>query len=427
MANDEHLAILNTGKKAWNDWRKWRPEAQPDLSRAAFSNANMRGLNLQNADLSYADFSGADFHGTFRENESFQGIGWATDLRHSNLRGAILVSANLRGARLRGAILVRANLTNANLQKVVLRETDLTDANLNGANIEGVYLRDTVGLTQSQIEFSVGNQKTKLPSHITMPKSWFTTEIPLPESTDRSGLPAAHVRLAWKSGKIRIRPRDRTDESVSPAYRDQLLETQENLSGDLTNAIQNSNADQNISRILKGYNRETTRSAEDVNIILLQSYVHTLLNYIKQNSDALGDMILSELNTLTHNHNILGRCYPELQDFLDASVAGDVAPDAGIRAELLKLPEILAEPPGPEVIEERLAELAFAEAEEPEVISTHEPDGEHQNKSKWYGLAALASRIYELLKIAPLIETGLKAIETLMNRLKPILDWLQSL
>ena len=84
---------------------------------------------------------------------------------------------------------------------------------------------------------------------------------------------------------------------------------------------------------------------------------------------------------------------------MDASTTSAVAPDEGVRAELLKLPDILAESPGPEIIEERLAEMASAEAEEPEVFSTYGPDGEHPNKSKWYGLAALASRIYELLNV----------------------------
>lgn len=427
MANKEHLSILNSGKKAWNKWRDWHPEIEPDFSRAAFSNANLRGLNLQNADLRYANLSGADCHGTFRDSESFQGIGWATDLRYSNLHGATLVSANLLGARLRGANLTRANLANANLQKVVLREADLEGANLSGANIKGVYLRGTNGLTQSQVESAIGDQTTKLPRHLTMPKNWLAAEPSPPKLTDRPGLPGTHANLAWKSGKIRITPRDRTNEPVSPRYRDQLLETQENLSEDLTNAIQHSNADQNITRVLRGYSRETKRGSEDINIILLQSYIRILQNLLTKNSDALGDINLSELNTFFHNHNILGKCYPELKEFLDASATSAVAPDERARAELLKLPDILAEPPGPEVIEERLAEMAAAEAEEPDVILTHEPDVEHPNKSKWYGLAVLAARIYQLLKIAPLIETGLKAIETLVNRLKPIWEWLQSL
>lgn len=41
MANPEHLAILKQGVEVWNQWRKDRPEIEPDLK-----GANLKNLNL---------------------------------------------------------------------------------------------------------------------------------------------------------------------------------------------------------------------------------------------------------------------------------------------------------------------------------------------------------------------------------------------
>ena len=81
MANQEHLAKLREGARAWNQWQEENPTVKADLS-------------------------GAD------------------------LGGANLTRANLTGADLGGANLTRANLGGANLTRADLTEADLSEAYL---------------------------------------------------------------------------------------------------------------------------------------------------------------------------------------------------------------------------------------------------------------------------------------------------------
>ena len=37
MANEEHVAILKRGVKAWNRWREQNREVEPDLREAPFA------------------------------------------------------------------------------------------------------------------------------------------------------------------------------------------------------------------------------------------------------------------------------------------------------------------------------------------------------------------------------------------------------
>jgi uncharacterized protein YjbI with pentapeptide repeats len=64
VANPEHLAKLNEGVEAWNQWREENPDLAPDLSGANLSEADLPwahliGANLREANLSRADFRGA--------------------------------------------------------------------------------------------------------------------------------------------------------------------------------------------------------------------------------------------------------------------------------------------------------------------------------------------------------------------------------
>jgi Pentapeptide repeats (8 copies) len=70
MANDEHVAILKKGVRAWNEWRDenpnvvtWRSEGDPpnvpyypgpvlDLTKAHLARANLAGANLFMTNLS---------------------------------------------------------------------------------------------------------------------------------------------------------------------------------------------------------------------------------------------------------------------------------------------------------------------------------------------------------------------------------------
>jgi hypothetical protein len=53
MANDEHVAMLRQGVKAWNAWRDENP-FRPDLIRASLIEANLQRANLSGANLSGA-------------------------------------------------------------------------------------------------------------------------------------------------------------------------------------------------------------------------------------------------------------------------------------------------------------------------------------------------------------------------------------
>ena len=53
MANPEHLAKLNTGVEAWNQWRLSNPSIKPDLPKA-----DLTGADLSHADLLWADREG---------------------------------------------------------------------------------------------------------------------------------------------------------------------------------------------------------------------------------------------------------------------------------------------------------------------------------------------------------------------------------
>ncbi len=66
-----------------------------------------------------------------------------TDLRHARLGGAFFTGALLRGADLRGAY-VRV-------------------AHFDRADLAGADLRETVGLTQAQIDVAICDADTKLP------------------------------------------------------------------------------------------------------------------------------------------------------------------------------------------------------------------------------------------------------------------------
>jgi len=97
-------------------------------SRSNLAKADLSGAKLQHADLSYSNLSAAD------------------------LSGADLSYANLLGADLNGA--------------------DLSKADLHNASIVNTDLRDTTGLTPAQIDLSIGNETTRLPSDLQVPESW---------------------------------------------------------------------------------------------------------------------------------------------------------------------------------------------------------------------------------------------------------------
>ena len=63
MAQDDHVAILDRGIKAWNKWRDNNPNLLPDIREADISEADLRGIDFTGANLSRTNMSGADLFG----------------------------------------------------------------------------------------------------------------------------------------------------------------------------------------------------------------------------------------------------------------------------------------------------------------------------------------------------------------------------
>src|SRR5258708_5562292 len=136
MANQEHLARLQQGVEAWNQWRADHPEIEPDLTDVHWHEIefDLTGVNLSGADLRRSDF--------WLEMEG-------ANLQHVNLSGeeldyAYLVRTNFRGANLSrvcfdSAFFVEVDLQGANLQGAILVQAGLTGANLSGADLREVY------------------------------------------------------------------------------------------------------------------------------------------------------------------------------------------------------------------------------------------------------------------------------------------------
>jgi uncharacterized protein YjbI with pentapeptide repeats len=160
MANDEHVALLKQGVRAWNAWRRENPSIRPDLSEANLAEAGLSGANLNGADLSVADLSGAalgdaDLSGAnlYRAN-LHRADRYRADLSRACLAGACLgradlhkarlIGADLVGADLRAANLVEADFTEAHLSEADLREANLVEAILSRAHLTGARLNRAI-------------------------------------------------------------------------------------------------------------------------------------------------------------------------------------------------------------------------------------------------------------------------------------------
>lgn len=113
----DHLAKLNDGVLAWNQWRRDNPAIRPTLANTEL--ADFKSSNLQGCDFSY------------------------TNLCQARLPGIDLIGASFHQAILAGADLSNAHLERANFCRTDLYETNLTGAWLTGANLQGVQLAKT--------------------------------------------------------------------------------------------------------------------------------------------------------------------------------------------------------------------------------------------------------------------------------------------
>lgn len=136
MANADHVAIVQNGKDAVQEWNNRNPSKGLDLSGASFDK-----MDLRNMDLEYADLSGSNL-----SEANLQDINLAhAILKHADISNATFSRANLRFAVLDQAVLSDANLTHADLSQSSLWRSDLlrcdlinvdlTQANLSRADL----------------------------------------------------------------------------------------------------------------------------------------------------------------------------------------------------------------------------------------------------------------------------------------------------
>jgi hypothetical protein len=172
MANPEHLAILQQGVKAWNEWRDRHSAVIPDVS-----GADLRHINLSGGDNFYeclivpmmrredharapavgADFRGVNCKGSILWNANLAGTVFSgsdlenSDLRKADLTGTTFDHANLKYVSLDGAIVsgtrfVEANLLGANLHVQQMGMFDLTGSNVGYTKFGDLDFRRIVGL-----------------------------------------------------------------------------------------------------------------------------------------------------------------------------------------------------------------------------------------------------------------------------------------
>ena len=141
MANQEHLEILKSGVKKWNEFRMKNPGIIIDLSKAYLSKADLYNVNLSEADLPEANLFGADLRWADLSEADLRRADLSkADLRRADLSEAYLFEANLSEANLFEADLFEADLRCADLSEAYLRRANLSEANLFGADLFGADL-----------------------------------------------------------------------------------------------------------------------------------------------------------------------------------------------------------------------------------------------------------------------------------------------
>jgi hypothetical protein len=156
MANEEHLARLQQGVEAWNQWRVANRNIQLDLSGANLSGANLSGANLMKADLDDAVLREADLTRVDLDDAVLR----EADLTRADLTRADLTRADLGDADLSGVNLSGADLREAHLERACLVHTKFEGANLTGCRIYGIsaWNVNLIGAQQSDIVITPFNE-----------------------------------------------------------------------------------------------------------------------------------------------------------------------------------------------------------------------------------------------------------------------------
>jgi uncharacterized protein YjbI with pentapeptide repeats len=138
-----------------------------DLSNCNLNDAVFSGLNFSHARFESSNLIDASFANTTLDGARFN---------DTHLEGALFSSATLRGSRLNAAHLEGASISGAHLEGAILSSAHLEraffgEAIMTEANLDGVDLSSSDGLTQEQINVTFGNNKTKLPFGLKHPEN----------------------------------------------------------------------------------------------------------------------------------------------------------------------------------------------------------------------------------------------------------------
>lgn len=143
MATPEHVKILQSGWREWQDWRRQHPEIIPNLEGALLNEIDLvdydlSGANFRGADLSYASIAVASLADADLANADLT----SADLGMSGLEGVILVNAKLGGTQFVDSHMKNADLTGARCISTNFRGADLSGANFHFATFNYAILGD---------------------------------------------------------------------------------------------------------------------------------------------------------------------------------------------------------------------------------------------------------------------------------------------
>ena len=161
MSSPSHAEILRRGPLAWNAWRAQNPSERPDLARVTLKLSERQWGPMHGGPINFKSAILPD-----------------ASLRFASLLDADLQAADLTRADLVHARLNRANLKNAILKDAVLDHADFADAYLAKAVVTGASLSHARNLTQNQIDETIGDASTTLPTHLARPAAWVEVVTP---------------------------------------------------------------------------------------------------------------------------------------------------------------------------------------------------------------------------------------------------------
>jgi uncharacterized protein YjbI with pentapeptide repeats len=122
-----------------------------NLFQGNFTGLEASGLNLNGARLRQSDLSLAVMNRTRFSN---------ADLRDVEAYGGVFSSSSFAGA----------NLTNASFVGAYLDGANFSGATLTGTNLSGATLLRATGLTQGHLNQACGDETTRLPRGLTIPR-----------------------------------------------------------------------------------------------------------------------------------------------------------------------------------------------------------------------------------------------------------------